>query len=164
MTAWSKPSHKLATSGQEELPDDFKFGIELSLGQLIEMRNKPIIQWLDPNSKVKTNRIGGFRSRFKGRGMDFDESRIYQMGDDIRNINWKATAKRGQLMVNQFQDEKSQPIYSIIDKGRVMKMPFNSLSLLDYAINATLVISSIALKKNDKAGMFAFSNKIENNR
>ncbi|WP_424001643.1 DUF58 domain-containing protein [Maribacter sp. IgM3_T14_3] len=97
-----------------------------------------------------------------GHTMEFEQIKDYIQGDDIRNINWKATAKRGQLMVNQFQDEKSQPIYSIIDKGRVMKMPFNSLSLLDYAINATLIVSSIALKKNDKAGMFAFSNKIEN--
>ncbi|WP_405395999.1 DUF58 domain-containing protein [Maribacter sp. Asnod2-G09] len=97
-----------------------------------------------------------------GHTMEFEQIKDYIQGDDIRNINWKATAKRGQLMVNQFQDEKSQPIYSIIDKGRVMKMPFNSLSLLDYAINATLIISSIALKKNDKAGMFAFSNKLEN--
>lgn len=96
-----------------------------------------------------------------GHTMEFEQIKDYIQGDDIRNINWKATAKRGQLMVNQFQDEKSQPIYSIIDKGRVMKMPFNSLSLLDYAINATLVISNIALKKNDKAGMFSFSNKIE---
>lgn len=97
-----------------------------------------------------------------GHTMEFEQIKDYVQGDDIRNINWKATAKRGQLMVNQFQDEKSQPIYSIIDKGRVMKMPFKSLSLLDYAINATLVISNIALKKNDKAGMFSFSNKIEN--
>jgi uncharacterized protein (DUF58 family) len=94
--------------------------------------------------------------------MEFEQIKDYIQGDDIRNINWKATAKKGQLMVNQFQDEKSQPVYSIIDKGRVMKMPFNELSLLDYAINTTLVISNIALKKNDKAGMFAFSNKIEN--
>ncbi|WP_430424629.1 DUF58 domain-containing protein [Maribacter litoralis] len=97
-----------------------------------------------------------------GHTMEFEQIKDYIQGDDIRNINWKATAKRGQLMVNQFQDEKSQPIYSVIDKGRVMKMPYNSLSLLDYAINATLVISSIALKKNDKAGLFSFSNKIEN--
>ena len=97
-----------------------------------------------------------------GHTMEFEQIKDYIQGDDIRNINWKATAKKGQLMVNQFQDEKSQPVYSIIDKGRVMKMPFNELSLLDYAINAALVISNIALKKNDKAGMFAFSNKIEN--
>ena len=64
-------------------------------------------------------------------------------------------------MVNQFQDQKSQPVYSVIDKGRVMKMPFNGLSLLDYAINATLVISNIALRKQDKAGMFTFSRKID---
>lgn len=97
-----------------------------------------------------------------GHTMEFEQIKDYVQGDDIRNINWKATAKKGQLMVNQFQDEKSQPIYSVIDKGRVMKMPFNGLSLLDYAINATLVISNIALKKQDKAGMFSFSNTVEN--
>jgi uncharacterized protein (DUF58 family) len=50
----------------------------------------------------------------------------------------------------------------VIDKGRVMKMPFNGLSLLDYAINATLVLSNVILKKQDKAGMFTFSKKVEN--
>lgn len=97
-----------------------------------------------------------------GHTMEFEQIKDYVLGDDIRNINWKATAKRNQLMVNQYQDEKSQPVYSIIDKGRVMKMPFDGLSLLDYAINATLVISNVAIKKNDKAGMLAFSNTIEN--
>ncbi|WP_299128755.1 DUF58 domain-containing protein [uncultured Winogradskyella sp.] len=97
-----------------------------------------------------------------GHTMEFGQIKDYVTGDDIRNINWKATAKRNQLMVNQFQDERSQPIYSIIDKGRAMKMPFDGLSLLDYAINATLVISNVALKKQDKAGMFTFSRKVEN--
>lgn len=97
-----------------------------------------------------------------GHTMEFEQIKDYVNGDDIRNINWKATAKRNQLMVNQFQDERSQPIYSVIDKGRAMKMPFDGLSLLDYAINATLVISNVALKKQDKAGMFTFSRKIEN--
>lgn len=97
-----------------------------------------------------------------GHTMEFEQIKDYVNGDDIRNINWKATAKRSQLMVNQFQDERSQPIYSVIDKGRAMKMPFDGLSLLDYAINATLVISNVALKKQDKAGMFTFSRKVEN--
>ncbi len=97
-----------------------------------------------------------------GHTMEFEQIKDYVTGDDIRNINWKATAKRNQLMVNQFQDERSQPIYSVIDKGRAMKMPFEGLSLLDYAINATLVISNVALKKQDKAGMFTFSRKVEN--
>ncbi len=112
-----------------------------------------------------TNRLKFFglkKIRRIGNTLEFEQIKGYVSGDDIRNINWKATAKKNSLMVNQYQDEKSQPVYSIIDKGRVMKMPFNNLSLLDYAINATLVISSIVLRKNDKAGMFTFSRKIEN--
>ena len=97
-----------------------------------------------------------------GHTMEFEQIKEYVQGDDIRTINWKATAKRDQLMVNQFQDEKSQNVYMIIDKGRVMKMPFNGLSLLDYAINATLVLSNVILKKHDKAGIVAFSKKVEN--
>ena len=97
-----------------------------------------------------------------GHTMEFEQIKEYVSGDDIRTINWKATAKKNQLMVNQFQDERSQNVYMAIDKGRVMKMPFNGLSLLDYAINATLVLSNVILKKGDKAGMFSFSKKVEN--
>lgn len=97
-----------------------------------------------------------------GHTMEFEQIKDYVLGDDLRTINWKATAKKNFLMVNQFQDEKSQPVYSVIDKGRVMKMPFDGLMLLDYAINAALVISNVALKKHDKAGILAFSKKVEN--
>lgn len=97
-----------------------------------------------------------------GHTMEFEQIKEYVSGDDIRTINWKATAKKNQLMVNQFQDEKSQNVYMVIDKGRVMKMPFNGLSLLDYAINSTLVLSNVIIKKQDKAGMFTFSKKVEN--
>ena len=97
-----------------------------------------------------------------GHTMEFEQIKDYIPGDDIRTINWKATAKRNQLMVNQFQDERSQSVYMAIDKGRVMKMPFNGLSLLDYAINSTLVLANVILKKQDKAGMFAFSKRVEN--
>ena len=55
----------------------------------------------------------------------------YVAGDDFRTVNWKATAKSNKLMVNQYQDERSQSVYFILDKGRVMKMPFDGLSLLD---------------------------------
>lgn len=97
-----------------------------------------------------------------GHTMEFEQIKEYTTGDDIRTLNWKATAKRGQLMINQFQDERSQNVYMAIDKGRVMKMPFDGLSLLDYAINSTLVLANVILKKQDKAGMFTFSKKVEN--
>ena len=105
----------------------------------------------------------GFKKiRRIGHTMEFEQIKEYIPGDDIRTLNWKATAKKNSLMVNQFQDEKSQSVYMVIDKGRLMKMPFNRLSLLDYAINATLVLSNVILKKQDKAGIFAFSKKVEN--
>lgn len=105
---------------------------------------------------------GAKKIRRIGHSMEFEQIKEYVQGDDMRTLNWKATAKKNSLMVNQFQDEKSQSIYMVIDKGRAMKMPFNGLSLLDYAINATLVLSNVILKKQDKAGMFAFAKKVEN--
>ncbi|MCB0781622.1 MAG: DUF58 domain-containing protein, partial [Flavobacteriales bacterium] len=63
-------------------------------------------------------------------------------------------------MVNQYQDEKAQQVVSLIDLGRVMKMPFRGLSLLDHAINASLVLSSIAMHKEDKAGLITFSDTV----
>lgn len=118
--------------------------------------------FLSLNSQSRN--FGLKKVRRLGHSMEFEQIKEYVKGDDVRDINWKATAKNNQLMVNQFQDEKSQPIYSIIDKGRVMKMPFEQLSLLDYAINSALAFSNIALKKNDKIGMLTFSNTIDNFR
>lgn len=103
--------------------------------------------------------LGIKKIRRIGHSMEFEQVRPYVRGDDVRTLNWKATARRNELMVNAFQEEKSQSIYCLIDKGRVMKMPFDGLSLLDYAINATLVLSNIALYKQDKAGVMTFSDK-----
>ncbi len=63
-------------------------------------------------------------------------------------------------MVNQFQDEKSQRIYAVIDKGRTMRFAFEGMTLLDYSINAALAISNIAIKKSDRAGLVTFNSKI----
>ena len=104
--------------------------------------------------------LGVKKIRKIGQSQEFEQIRQYVQGDDVRNINWKATARRNDLMVNTFQEEKSQNIYCLIDKGRVMQMPFEGLSLLDYAINATLVLSNIAIYKQDKAGVITFSDKI----
>jgi uncharacterized protein (DUF58 family) len=105
--------------------------------------------------------IGLKKIRRIGHTSEFEQIKNYVVGDDYRTINWKATAKQAQLMVNQFQDEKSQPIYSIIDTGRVMKMPFHGLKLLDYSINSALAFSNVALKKHDKVGLLSFSKNIE---
>jgi uncharacterized protein (DUF58 family) len=98
--------------------------------------------------------------RKTGHSLEFEQIREYVSGDDIRSINWKATGRTGgQMMINNFTDEKSQQVYCIIDKGRTMKMAFEGLSLLDYAVNATLALSSIAVSRQDRAGLISFGDK-----
>lgn len=92
-----------------------------------------------------------------GHSYEFEQIKNYVQGDDYRSINWKASSRRAALMVNQYEDERSQQVYCIVDKSRVMRMPFEGLSLMDYAINTVLAISNIILKKQDKAGLLSFS-------
>jgi uncharacterized protein (DUF58 family) len=94
-----------------------------------------------------------------GHSYEFEHIKQYNRGDDYRSINWKATGRRAQLMVNVYEDEKSQAVYTIIDKSRVMHMPFHGLSLFDYAVNASLVIANIVLGKQDKAGLLTFASE-----
>ncbi|MBR10097.1 MAG: DUF58 domain-containing protein [Rickettsiales bacterium] len=96
-----------------------------------------------------------------GNSKEFDTIKDYVMGDDPRNINWAATARRGHLMSNHYIDERAQNIYCLIDKSRAMRMPFEGMTLLDYSINASLVISDIAMKKGDQAGLITFEHKID---
>jgi uncharacterized protein (DUF58 family) len=102
--------------------------------------------------------IGVKKIRKLGHSLEFDQIREYVFGDDVRTINWNATARKAALMVNTFTDIRSQQIYCIIDKGRTMKMPFEGMALVDYAIKATLVFANIAIQKQDKAGLITFSN------
>ncbi|WP_317172839.1 DUF58 domain-containing protein [Hymenobacter sp. HDW8] len=113
----------------------------------------------------RLSEVGVKRIRRVGHSLEFEQIRPYVPGDDPRSINWKASARRASggvdtLVVNHFQDERAQQVYCLIDKGRVMRMPFDGLSLLDYAINATLVVSNIAMLKHDKAGLVTFSDSI----
>lgn len=104
---------------------------------------------------------GSKKIRKLGHSLEFEQIKEYVTGDDIRSLNWKATARKGgQLMVNNYTDEKSQQVYCMIDKGRIMKMPFEGMSLLDYAINAALILSRVALIKQDKAGLGTFADQI----
>ena len=96
-----------------------------------------------------------------GHSQEFDQVRNYVEGDDLRVINWKATARNQHLMVNQYQDERARQIYCIIDKGRLMELPFKGMSLLDYSINASLMLAHLVLKKYDNAGLVTFNRKVD---
>ena len=119
--------------------------------------------------------MGIKRIRRIGHNTDFEQIRDYVAGDDFRTINWRATARRSvsatpqggegrltqrfapRIMVNIYQEERSQQVFNLIDKGRMMQQTFNGMTLLDYAINASLVLSFVAVNKQDKAGLVTFS-------
>ncbi|GAB2974767.1 DUF58 domain-containing protein [Mucilaginibacter puniceus] len=107
----------------------------------------------------RLNEMGVKKIRRLGHSLEFEQVKNYVTGDDYRSINWKATARQGNLMINSYTDERSQHVYCVIDKSRSMKMPFEGLSLLDYAINASLLLLNVALLKQDKAGLITVSEK-----
>ncbi|MFT4661589.1 MAG: hypothetical protein ACI8XB_001867 [Patiriisocius sp.] len=140
----------------------FKRRITLSSAKVVNVY--PSIMQMKSFELIAFSRVatmsGVKKLRRIGASYEFEKIKSYVQGDDIRHINWKATGKRSQLMVNLFEIERSQPIYSVICKSREMMMPFNGLSLLDYAVNTSLAISNIALLKHDKMGLITFSDKI----
>ncbi|OJV52060.1 MAG: cell division protein FtsB [Bacteroidetes bacterium 43-16] len=104
--------------------------------------------------------FGARKVRRLGHSIEFEQIKEYVIGDDIRTINWKATARRGSMMVNTYTDIRSQQIFCIIDKGRSMKMPFEGMTLMDHSIKSALVFLNIALHKHDKAGLITFSSQV----
>ncbi|WP_308230904.1 DUF58 domain-containing protein [uncultured Prevotella sp.] len=101
--------------------------------------------------------MGVKRIRRAGNNTEFERIKEYVEGDNYRSLNWKASARRHQLMVNVYEDERSQQIVSVIDKGRPMQQAFQGMTLLDYAINASLMLSYVAVRKTDKAGLVCFA-------
>jgi uncharacterized protein (DUF58 family) len=95
-----------------------------------------------------------------GHSYEFEQIKDYVQGDDLRHINWRATGRTQTLKTNHFMEERAQPVYCILDKSRNMNQAFSGMSVLDYAINTSLVISNNVLLKGDKAGLITFSNKV----
>ncbi len=157
MALWTNPSNTNIHASRDQLPDDYKNGIDLTLTDLIETRHQPIIQWLAPDSQVKTNRVGGFRSRFKGRGMDFDEVRLYQIGDDIRNIDWRVTARTGEAHTKLFKEEREKPVFVVLDQ---MPSMFFGTAQAFKSVIASKIASQLmwnTLSNGDRFGALLYS-------
>lgn len=108
----------------------------------------------------RLSELGIKKIRRIGHSTEFEQIKEYVIGDDIRTINWKATARKNQLMINHYRDERAQQVYCLVDMGRIMKMPFEEFTLLDYSINASLVLGHVAWIKQDKPGLIGFSDKV----
>lgn len=112
--------------------------------------------------------IGLRQARMLGSGTEFERLREYQMDDEFRKIDWKATARRGKPVTREFETEKSQTIMCLLDTGRLMRPPVSdaanqsghALAKLDYAVNAVLMLSYVAGLRGDRVGLLAFADDI----
>ncbi len=96
-----------------------------------------------------------------GRGTEFSQLREYNPDDEFRAIDWKASARRGKLVVREYEVERSQPLTLFIDCGRQMIGRIDEHTRLDYAINAALMLAYVAILKGDQVGLIAFGAKIQ---
>jgi uncharacterized protein (DUF58 family) len=100
-----------------------------------------------------TRRLGG--------ESEFEQLRTYRRDDEFRSVDWKATARAGELIARQYQLESNQNLVFVLDAGRSMTAQTAGLSLFDHALNATLMLSHIAVRGRDHVGLLAYGREIE---
>ena len=94
--------------------------------------------------------------RMRGAGKEFESLREYRKGDELRNVCWTASARRGKLVSKLYQVERSQTIWIVVDSGRLMRARIGELSNLDYAVNAALSLAEVALSSGDRVGLLTY--------
>lgn len=99
--------------------------------------------------------------RVRGRGTEFESLATYNRGDDPRSVDWKASAKRGHLVVRNLQTERGQQIAIMIDGGRLMAEKIGEFARFEHALNATVMLSHIAQKRGDAVAVATFSDRVE---
>lgn len=105
--------------------------------------------------------IGVKRARFAGAGSEFESLAEYADGDDYRDIDWKATARRGSPVVRHFEAERSQTIVLALDTGRLMTPRVADMTKLDRAVNATLLLAYLATQGGDNVGLLVFGRDVQ---
>lgn len=113
-------------------------------------------------SRLVTNVFAGqYHSVFKGRGMEFEEVREYQVGDDIRTIDWNVTARTGRLHVKKYVEERELTVMLVLDAS--FSCHFASVNQLKNKLAAEIaaVLAFSAIRNNDKVGLIIFTDKIE---
>jgi uncharacterized protein (DUF58 family) len=98
--------------------------------------------------------------RLRGGENEFERLREYGRDDQFRDIDWKATARRGRLIVREYQQERNQTIVCLLDCGRLMTAESHGLAQLDHALNAVLMLSHVAARAGDQLGLLAFDSKV----
>lgn len=109
----------------------------------------------------RLQQVGIRAARLQGAGREFESLRDYMPDDEMRRIDWKATARRGKLVARQYEVEKSQSIILALDVGRTMLAEIDGVQKLDYAINAALLLAYVATLTEDKVGLLLFADTVQ---
>ena len=106
-------------------------------------------------AETASRAVGAHVKRRRGEGTDFHQMRDYRVGDSLRKVDWKATARMRRLISREYQDERNQHLLMVIDTGRRMLARDGELSHFDHVLNAALVVSYLALRQGDAVGLLA---------
>jgi uncharacterized protein (DUF58 family) len=131
-------------------------GADIDLAGLIALRPEAVHLDIAPRGKVLATRSGGHLSRFRGRGMEFDESRIYQPGDDPRNMDWRVTARSGRPHVKLFREERERPVWLLVDIGPGMRFGTRVAFKSVIAARAAALLAWAAADRGDRVGGLVF--------
>lgn len=131
-------------------------GIRVGLQELIALRGQARRLDLAPRGRVLATRSGGHLSRFRGRGMEFDESRRYQPGDDPRNMDWRVTARAGAPHVKLFREERERPVWLLVDQGPSMRFGTRVAFKSVIAAQVAALLGWAASDRGDRVGGLVF--------
>jgi uncharacterized protein (DUF58 family) len=98
--------------------------------------------------------------RLRGIGTDFESLREHREGDELRNVCWTATARRGKLVSKTFRVERSQAVWIVLDCGRLMRARIDGYSKLDRAVDAALCLAQLAIYSGDRVGLLAYGRAV----
>ena len=108
----------------------------------------------------RLNQMGIRKSRVRGLGGEFESLREYATGDDYRKIDWKATARRGKIVVRQFEQERNQAVIICLDIGRRMLSEVNGVTKLDHALDSILMVANAVVEAGDQIGLLVFADRV----
>jgi len=128
------------------------YGITASVAELVGQRGNAARIRTAPRGRVRTLHAGGYGSTFRGRGMEFDETRIYQAGDDVRAIDWRVTARTGRVHTKLFHEERERPVLLLIDQRPHMRFGTRDAFKSVVAARAAATIAWAARDGGDRVG------------
>ncbi|MBU2977361.1 DUF58 domain-containing protein [Alteromonas sp. C1M14] len=135
-------------------------GVELSLPELLRYQSLTKGLNLTPQTPPRALMSGAYLSRQKGRGMEFDEARHYQPGDDIRAIDWRVTARTGKTHTKIYREERERPVFILCDLGKSMHFGSQLLLKSVQASHIAALLSWSAAQRGDKVGAVIFNDNM----